>query len=57
MLMSTDKINIILEKQRRYFAEGATIPVKFRKEMLKKLYRAVKSNEEKICNYNRAWQK
>lgn len=48
--MSTDKINIILEKQRRYFAEGATIPVKFRKEMLKKLYRAVKSNEEKICN-------
>ena len=48
--MSTDKINIILEKQRRYFAEGATIPVKFRKEMLKKLYRAVKSNEEEICN-------
>ncbi|MBQ8526458.1 MAG: aldehyde dehydrogenase [Clostridia bacterium] len=45
----TGKIDIILEKQRNYFASGATIPVKYRKEMLRKLYRAVKIQEKKIC--------
>lgn len=41
-------IDEMLEKQRAFFASGKTIPVKFRKEMLKKLYRAVKENENEI---------
>ena len=36
-------IDNILEKQKKYFASGATLPVKFRVEMLKKFYNAVKN--------------
>ena len=43
-------IDIILEKQRKYFASGATLPVKFRIEMLKKLYNAVKKYEKEISD-------
>ncbi len=35
-------IDEILESQRKYFQSGATLPVKFRIEMLKKLYSTVK---------------
>ena len=35
-------IDTILEKQRKYFASGVTLPVKFRIGMLKKLYSTVK---------------
>ena len=43
-----DRIDEILEKQRRYFASGATRSVSFRVEMLKKLYHAVKKYEKEI---------
>lgn len=43
-------INSILEKQRNYYRSGATIPVKFRIDMLKRLYSAVKKYEKEICN-------
>ncbi len=42
------RIHDIVEKQREYFAGGATLPVKFRVESLKKLYRAVKDNEAEL---------
>lgn len=42
------KINEILENQRNFFASGATIPVKFRVAMLKKLYNAIKKYEKEI---------
>ena len=41
--MNIDKI---LESQRAFFRSGATLPVKFRVEMLKKLYNAVKKYEK-----------
>lgn len=46
--MNTD-IDKILESQRRFFQSGATLPVKFRIEMLKRLYNAVKKYETEIC--------
>ena len=41
-------IQEILVKQREFFSAGVTIPVKFRIEMLKKLYKSVKENEQAI---------
>lgn len=41
-------IDQILESQRKYFQSGATLPVKFRIEMLKKLYNTVKKYETEI---------
>ena len=41
-------IEEILVKQRQFFHEGKTLPVKFRVAMLKKLYRAVKEHEAEI---------
>ncbi len=43
-------MDIIFEKQREYFKSGETIPLKFRKAMLKKLYEAVKNYENEICD-------
>ncbi len=43
--MSIDKV---LEQQRIFFNSGATIPVKFRIEMLKRLYKSVKVHERDI---------
>lgn len=42
-------INKILESQRQFFQSGATLSVKFRIKMLKKLYCAVKKYETEIC--------
>ncbi|MBQ8696272.1 MAG: aldehyde dehydrogenase family protein, partial [Clostridia bacterium] len=42
-------IEKLLEGQRKYFATGATLPVKFRIAQLKKLYDAVKRYEDEIC--------
>ncbi len=42
-------INKILESQRQFFQSGATLSVKFRIEMLKKLYHTVKKYETEIC--------
>lgn len=41
-------IDEILESQRKFYRSGATLPVKFRVEMLKKLYAAVKKYEPEI---------
>ena len=41
-------IDEILESQRKFFRSGATLPVKFRIEMLKKLYNGVKKYETEI---------
>ena len=43
------KIAEILQKQREYFATGATLDVKFRVQMLKKLYKKVESYEAQIA--------
>lgn len=42
-------IDTILQKQRDYFASGATLPVKFRIEMLKKLRETVKKYQHTVC--------
>lgn len=46
--MNPNNIDEILESQRKFFATGATLPVSFRVEMLKKLYAAVKNHEKEI---------
>ena len=42
------EIQTILEKQREYFNTGATLPVSFRLDMLKKLYSAIEKREDDI---------
>ena len=49
-MMSEKNIDRILECQREYYHSGATLPVKFRIEMLKKLYNTVKKYEKEICD-------
>ncbi len=46
--MTSNEIALLLEKQKKYYKSGATIPVKFRKEQLKKLYSTVKKYESEI---------
>ncbi|MBQ6702433.1 MAG: aldehyde dehydrogenase [Clostridia bacterium] len=46
--MTNQEIQHLLEKQRQYYRSGATIPVKFRKEQLKKLYNSVKDHTDEI---------
>ncbi len=46
--MRAGDIENILEKQRAYFKSGATLPISFRIEMLKKLRAAVKKYEKEI---------
>ena len=41
-------IDTILESQRKFFLTGATLPVSFRVEMLKKLYAAVKNTKMRL---------
>ena len=41
-------IDQVLESQRKYFQSGATLPISFRIEALKKLYAAVKKHENEI---------
>lgn len=47
-------IEQIIHNQREFYNSGKTIPVKFRIEMLKKLYKAVKDNEDEINRALRA---
>ncbi len=42
-------IATLLTKQKEYFASGATLPVKYRISMLKRLYDAVSKNEHRIA--------
>ena len=46
--MESKQIDELLEKQRRFYQSGATIPVDFRIQQLKKLYAAVKKYENDI---------
>ena len=46
--MTNEQIQSLLEKQRVYYKSGATIPVKFRIEQLKKLYATVKKYETEV---------
>ena len=46
--MTSAEIQALLGKQREYYKSGATIPVTFRIEQLKKLYAAVKKYETEV---------
>lgn len=46
--MTSEQINSLLENQRKFYKSGVTIPVKFRIEQLKKLYRTVKKYQTDI---------
>ena len=46
--MTGQEIQNLVEKQRAYFRSGATIPVSFRIEQLKKLYATVKKYQNEI---------
>lgn len=46
--MTNEQITSILEEQRKYYKSGATIPVKFRVEQLKRLYATVKKYESEV---------
>ena len=46
--MDREQLHTLLQKQRRYFATGATIPVKARLDALAKLGQAITKNEAKL---------
>lgn len=46
--MTGEQIKSLLEKQRKYYKSGATIPVEFRIKQLKKLYATVKKYQTEI---------
>ncbi|MBO5352898.1 MAG: aldehyde dehydrogenase family protein, partial [Lachnospiraceae bacterium] len=46
--MKPDNLDCLLESQRRFFATGATLPVNFRIQMLKKMYTSIKKYETEI---------
>ena len=48
--MTEKEIQAILQKQKDYFASGATLPVKARMAALKKLYSVIKENEKMITD-------
>ena len=45
----TSQIDLILEKQKKFFRSGATLSVDFRVEMLKKLHETIKEYKDKIA--------
>ena len=48
--MTQQEIQALLEKQRTYYRSGATIPIKFRIEQLKKLYTTVEKYQDEIID-------
>ena len=46
--MTAQEISTLVESQRKFFATGTTLPVKFRKAMLKKLYATVVKYQTEI---------
>ncbi len=48
--MTETEIRVCVERQRRYFYSGATLPVEKRIRALRKLYRAVREHEEEIAD-------
>lgn len=52
--MTENEIKLLLESQRKYYNSGATLPIEFRKEQLKKLYNAIKESEKELNEALRA---
>ena len=48
--MTAQEIALILDEQRKFFLSGETLPIKFRIQMLKKLYASVVSHKEEILS-------
>lgn len=48
--MTQEEINKILDKQRDYFHTGATLPLSFRRDALKKLLNALEENEAMLLD-------
>lgn len=48
--MNKEEISMLLEKQREYYRTGATIPVDFRIQQLKKLYNEIKKYEDEFSH-------
>ena len=48
--MTAQRIDEILAKQRAFFQSGATLPVEWRIQMLKKLYAAIETHESEITD-------
>lgn len=48
--MESKEINKLLESQKRFFAEGKTLDVRYRLEVLKKLRKLIVKNEKEIMN-------
>ena len=48
--MKIHELDEVLVKQKEYFNSGITLDIKFRIEMLRKLYNAIEINKEKILN-------
>ena len=46
--MTHEQISALLEKQRKYYKSGVTIPVEFRINQLKKLYKTIKKYENEV---------
>lgn len=46
--MTTQEIQLLLERQRRFYRSGRTLPVSFRIAQLKRLYAAIRKNEARI---------
>ena len=47
---STERIQAIAKSQNEYFVSGATLDIKFRKQMLEKLYRTMENWESRLCD-------
>ena len=47
---STEKIQTVVKAQKEFFLSGATLDVRFRKDMLKKLSRAMENWENRLCD-------
>ena len=47
--MTSQEIQALLEGQRTHYRSGATLPVGYRIEALKRLYRAIEAHEDEIC--------
>ena len=47
--MTKEEVQKIVEGQKEFFFTGETIPVKYRLNALKKLYKAIQNNKAEIC--------
>ena len=47
---STERIEAVVKAQKEYFRSGATLDIKFRKEMLRRFGEAMQKWENKLCD-------